>query len=78
MPICAPCRVPHQAEDCEDTQAGRYGLARGCYCQHKTSPIVGGAEGQPRGPECSTPEDNDADSAGAARHTTKTQGRTPR
>lgn len=33
MPICAPCRVPHQAGDCEDTQAGRTGLARGCYCQ---------------------------------------------
>jgi len=35
MSICAPCQVPHTAEDCEDTLAGRTGLARACFCQHK-------------------------------------------
>jgi len=35
MPICRPCRVPHNPEMCEDTQAGRTGLARTCFCQHK-------------------------------------------
>ncbi len=35
MPICAPCRVPHEPEDCEDTAASRRGLVRRCYCQHK-------------------------------------------
>ncbi len=35
MPICRPCRVPHNPEMCEDTQAGRTGLARACFCQHK-------------------------------------------
>jgi len=35
MSICAPCQVPHTGEDCEDTFAGRTGLARACFCQHK-------------------------------------------
>jgi hypothetical protein len=78
MPICAPCRTPHQAKDCEDTHAGRTGLARACYCQHKPSP-ASGTPGEPTpGPECATPEDSGAGSVGPARHTTKTEGRTPR
>jgi hypothetical protein len=35
MPICQPCRMPHNAAVCEDTLAGRSGLARSCFCQHK-------------------------------------------
>ncbi len=35
MPICQPCRMPHRPEVCEDTLAGRTGLARSCFCQHK-------------------------------------------
>ncbi len=31
MSICAPCQVPHTAEDCEDTLTGRAGLARACF-----------------------------------------------
>jgi len=27
--------MPHTAENCEDTLAGRTGLARACFCQHK-------------------------------------------
>jgi len=38
MPICVSCRVPHHSEDCEDTQQGRRGFARQCYCQHKPRP----------------------------------------
>ena len=77
MPICAPCRTPHQAEDCEDTHAGRTGLARACYCQHK--PPTGGTQGQPTpGPECEIAEDHDTSSVGPARHTTSTEGRAAR
>jgi len=54
MPICAPCRVPHDAEQCEDTQQDRHGLARACYCQHKSHPVVV-RDVQP-GPECQTSE----------------------
>ncbi len=39
MAICAPCRVPHGGEQCEDTQAGRCGVTRAWYCQHKTRPV---------------------------------------
>jgi len=35
MPICQPCRMPHNAAVCDDTLAGRSGLARSCFCQHK-------------------------------------------
>jgi len=54
MPICAPCRVPHETAACEDTTAGRVGLARRCYCQHKTHRAVV-SQVRP-GPECETPE----------------------
>ncbi len=49
MPICVSCRVPHHSEDCEDTQQGRRGFARQCYCQHKPRPAV--AEQPPLAPE---------------------------
>jgi hypothetical protein len=35
MPICQTCRMPHNGAVCEDTLAGRSGLARSCFCQHK-------------------------------------------
>ncbi len=50
MSICAPCQVPHTAAVCEDTLAGRAGLARACFCQHKPY-SAGSGEGAP-GPEC--------------------------
>lgn len=78
MPICAPCRVPHQAEDCEDTHAGRTGLTRACYCQHKTAAIVGAQGEATPGPECATPEDHDTGSVVPARAATSTEGRAPR
>jgi len=74
MPICAPCRVPHGAEQCEDTQAGRCGLARACHCQHRTR-SVNTAEVRP-GPERETPVANDTGSVGAIGHTAEDEGRT--
>ena len=40
MSICAPCQVPHTAEECEDTRAGRAGMARACSCQHKPRTVL--------------------------------------
>jgi len=40
MSICAPCQVPHTAEECEDTRAGRAGMARACFCQHKPRTVL--------------------------------------
>ncbi len=61
MLICQPCRMPHNAAVCEDTLAGRTGLARSCFCQHK--PYSAAEPGQPTageevppGPECDVPE----------------------
>ena len=50
--ICPPCRVQHRAEQCEDTQAGREGVQRRCYCQHK--PYRQAPSEQVAGPECDT------------------------
>jgi len=75
MAICAPCRVPHGAEQCEDTQAGRCGAARACYCQHTTHP-VNTAEVR-SGPEGETPAENGTGSVGAIGHTAGNEGRTP-
>jgi len=75
MAICAPCRVPHRAEQCEDTQAGRRGVTRACYCQHKTPP-VDTAEVSP-GPERETPAYNGPGSVGTIGHTAGNEGRTP-
>jgi len=75
MAICAPCRVPHGGEQCEDTHAGRCGVARACYCQHKTRP-VNTAEVSP-GPEWETSADNGPGSVRAIGHTAGNEGRTP-
>ncbi len=75
MAICAPCRVPHGAEQCEDTQVGRCGVARVCYCQHKTR-LVNTAEVSP-GPEREIPAKKGTGSVGAIGHTAETEGRTP-
>ncbi len=40
MSICAPCQVLHTAEECEDTRAGRVGMARACFCQHKPRTVL--------------------------------------
>ncbi len=72
MAICAPRGV----EQCEDTQAGRCGVARACYCQHKTRP-VDTAEVSP-GPEGETPTaENGTGCVGAIGHTAGNEGRTP-
>ncbi len=75
MAICAPCRVPHGAEQCLDTQAGRCGVARACCCQHKTH------SGKPAAvspdPERETPAENGTGSVGAIGHTAGNEGRTP-
>ncbi len=76
MPICAPCRVPHGVEQCEDTQAGRCGVTRACYCQHKTHP-VNTTEVSP-GPERETSAENGTGRVGTIRHTAENEGRTPR
>ncbi len=73
MAICAPCRVPHGAEQCEDTRAGRCGVARAWYCQHKTRP-VDTAEVSP-GPER---VENGTGSVGTIGHTAGNERRTPR
>jgi len=61
MPICQLCRMPHNAAVCEDTLAGRSGLARSCFCQHKASSSAepgqsAVAKEVPPGPECDVPE----------------------
>ena len=33
--ICDPCKEPHDAAQCIDTQAGREYPDRHCACQHK-------------------------------------------
>lgn len=76
MAICAPYRVPHGIEQCEDTQAGRCGVARACHCQHKTGP-VDTAEVSP-GPERETPAANGTGRVRAIGHTAGNEGRTPR
>jgi len=80
MPICQPCRMPHNAAVCEDTLAGRTGTARSCFCQHKPySPAVsrqatGGAEAAP-GPECDAADTGiRITSVGAGEDTTHQQG----
>ncbi len=75
MAICAPCRVPHGVEHCEDTQAGRCGVTRACYCQHKTHPV--NTVEVSRDPERETPAANGTGSVGAIRHTAGNEGRTP-
>ena len=81
MPICQPCRMPHNAAVCEDTLAGRSGLARSCFCQHKAynsaeSGQSAVAEAVPPGPECDVPEAHtDTTVAGAGEETAHEQGR---
>ncbi len=75
MVICAPCRVTRGVEQCEDTQAGRCGVARACCCQHRTRP-VDTAEVSP-GSERETPADNGPGSVGTIGHTAGNEGRTP-
>jgi len=80
MPICQPCRMPHNAAVCEDTLAGRSGLARSCLCQHKaySSAVprqsAGSGEGAP-GPECGIPEAHtDTTVVGAGEETAHQRG----
>ncbi len=75
MAICAPCRVPHRAEQCEDTQAGRCGVARACYCQHKTRSVDTAEVSS--GPAREMPAEKDTGRVGAIRHTAGNEGRTP-
>ena len=73
MSICAPCQVPHTAAVCEDTLAGRAGLARACFCQHKPY-SAGSGEGAP-GPECDLPETHtDTTAGGVDEETAHQQG----
>ncbi len=80
MPICQPCRMPHNAAVCEDTLAGRTGTARTCFCQHK--PYSAAEPGQsvvaeevPPGPECDASDTGmDITSVGAGEDTTHQQG----
>ncbi len=77
IPICQPCRMPHNAAVCEDTLAGRSGLARSCFCQHKpySSAVPrqsAVAEEVPPGPECDVPETHT--DVGAGEDTTHQQG----
>jgi hypothetical protein len=81
MSICAPCQVPHTGEDCEDTLAGRSGLARSCFCQHKPYSAAvprqsaGSGEGAP-GPGCDPPESHtDTTVAGVGEETAHQQGK---
>ncbi len=80
MPICQPCRMPHNAAVCEDTLAGRSGLARSCFCQHKPYSSAefrqsALAEEVPPGPECDVPETHtDTTVVGAGADTTHQQG----
>ena len=80
MPICQPCRMPHHAAVCEDTLAGRSGLGRSCFCQHK--PCSSAEPGQsvvaeevPPGPECDASDTGmDITSVGADEDTAHQQG----
>ncbi len=80
MPICQPCRMPHNGAVCEDTLAGRSGLARSCFCQHKAySSAEPGqsavAEEVPSRPECDVPETHtDTTVVGAGEETADQQG----
>jgi hypothetical protein len=81
MSICAPCQVPHTAEDCEDTLTGRVGTARACFCQHKPYSAAvprqsaGSGEGA-SGPECDVPETRtDTKAAGGGEETAHQQGK---
>jgi len=80
MPICQPCRMPHNAAVCEDTLAGRSGLARSCLCQHKAySSAEPGqsavAEEVSSGPECDVPEAHtDTTVVGAGEETAHQRG----
>jgi len=80
MSICAPCQVPHTTEDCEDTLAGRTGLARACFCQHKpysaavSRQSAGSGEGA-SGPGCDLPETHtDTTAGGVGEETAHQQG----
>jgi len=80
MPICQPCRIPHNAAVCEDSLTGRTGTARSCFCQHKPrSPAVsrqaaGGAEAAP-GSECDVPAaGTDTEAVGVGEETADQQG----
>jgi len=75
MAICAPCRVPRGAEQCEDTQAGRCGVTRACYCQHKTH--SGNTAEVAPGSEREISAANGTGSVGAIGHTAGNEGRTP-
>ena len=80
MPICQPCRMPHNGAVCEDTLAGRSGLARSCFCQHKAySSAEPGqsavAEEVSSGPECDVPEAHtDTTVVGAGEETAHQRG----
>ncbi len=79
MPICQPCRMPHNAAVCEDSLAARTGLARSCFCQHKPSSSAvprqsTAAEAAP-GPGCDVPEAHtDTTVVGAGEETAHQQG----
>ncbi len=81
MSICAPCQVPHTAEDCEDTLTGRTGLARACFCQHRpysaAVPRQSAASGEgAAGPECGPPETHtDTTAGGVGEETAHQQGK---
>jgi len=72
MAICAPCRVPQGVSSARTPRAGWCGVARACYCQHKTRP-VDTAEVSP-GPERA---ENGTGSVGTIGHTACNEGRTP-
>ncbi len=81
MPICQPCRMPHNAAGCEDTLAGRTGTARACFCQHKPYSSAGSGqaaavEEMPPGPECDASDTGiHITSAGAGEDATHRQRR---
>ncbi len=55
-----------------NTQAGRCGVTRACYCQHKIRPVDTAEVSL--GPERETPADNEAGSVGVIRHTAENEG----
>jgi len=80
MSICAPCRVPHTVAVCEDTLAGRAGLARACFCQHRPYSAAvprqsaGSGEGA-SGPGCDVPQTHtDITAGGVGEETAHQQG----
>jgi len=81
MPICQPCRMPHNAAVCEDTLVGRMGTARACFCQHKpySSAVSGRAAAVEEvlpGPECAASDTGiDITSVGAGEDATHRQRR---